>query len=38
MGDARHQRVDIAVDAVEIGHLPGDPRGRQPLVGPGEMA
>ena len=32
------RRVDIAVDAVEIGHLRGDPRGRQPFFGSGEMA
>ena len=37
MRDARHQRVDIAVDPVEIGDLRRDPVGRQPLFRPGEM-
>ena len=37
MGDARHQRIDIAADAVEICHLAGDPSGRKLLLWAGEI-
>jgi hypothetical protein len=32
LGDARHQGVDVAVEAVELRHLGADPLSRQPLV------
>ena len=38
VGDAHHQGVDVAIDAVEIGHLPGDPGGRQPFFRAGKMS
>src|SRR5579872_4665039 len=38
MRDPRHQRVYIAVDAVELAHLRTDPSWRQPLFRSGEMA
>ncbi len=38
MGDPRHQAVDIALGAIEIVHLSGDPLGRQTLLGSGEVS
>ena len=38
MGDARHQRIDIAVVAVEPGDMARDPIGGQPPLRRGQMA
>src|SRR5207245_1525991 len=35
--DARHQRIDIAADAIEVRHLPGDPCRRELLLGARKM-
>ena len=35
--DARHQRIDIAADAIEVRHLTGDPCRREPLLRAREM-
>ena len=37
MRDARHQRIDIAADAIEVRHLAGDPCRREPLLRAREM-
>ena len=37
MGDPHHQRVDIAVEPVELRHLAADPGARQPPFRPGEL-
>src|SRR3954449_9620237 len=37
MGDTRHQRVDIAIEPVELRHLAADPGGWQALAWPREL-
>ena len=37
MRDARHQRVDVAVESVELRHLAADPCARQPFGGAGQV-